>query len=782
MKECYELSHEELDLKSVVLEESDSDQDEEDIFVGNGRVREILDFGLLLDGSGYNIYLSADEGLNTIEFLKKFLKSKSKKDNPPDDWCYVYNFKNADKPKVLRLNGGKGKKFKRMVENCIKDVILQSKIKFNSAEFKKVESCLKDEFLSKGESKLEELKNDAKQLGFSTNITEKGIYFIPIVDGKKISEEKYDDLTVEEQETIIENLNVMEDKSEDIMKQVKRLKKISEAKVLKLQNKILKIIVNDIFKKAEIEFETNKKVMAYIRELKEHLFNNIREILSETGSHDTLKDLLSEDDDNELEKYKVNLFIDNSNVKTSPIIYCENPSYYEMFGKIEYENELGVYTTNYTMVKKGVLHNANGGYLIINAENVLKSSLTWDTLKKVIINKRLIFENIREQLGALPIKTIKPEPIPMDLKVILVGSEYIYRLLYAYDTDFKELFKLHVQLRTEVDKNKKIISRYYHYFDEVCQKKGYKTLTSDGKSEVLKYASAVASDRNKLTTKFSALIDLIAEANLCAVDADSAVINAAMIKRALERKKDRSILLKETLCDLYEKEKLILDYKDKKIGQINGIALSDHSECTIARIIRITAVTYTGKLGVINIEKENKLSGKIFDKGVGILSGYIGNRYAKEYPFMLNCQLCFEQVYSIIDGDSASCAELYAILSSLSEIPFDQGLAITGSVDQFGNVQPIGGVSHKIRGCYDLYKAKGLTGSQGVIVPKQNVDEIILDDDILEDVKAGRFHIYAIGKIEEGIEIFTDHTMEDIDVAISNKLKENYERRIKQQL
>ncbi|WP_304943309.1 ATP-binding protein [Vallitalea guaymasensis] len=776
MKECYELSHEDLDLKSVVLEQSDNDEDEEDIFVGNGRVSEILDFGLKLNGSGYNIYLSAEEGLNTVEFLKKFLKEKSKKNNPPDDWCYVYNFKNEDKPRALRLKCGKGKKFKKTIENCVKDVILQSNIKLNSAEFKKVETCLKDEFLSKGETKLEELKDDARKLGFSTNITDKGIFFIPIVDGKKISEEKYDDLTVEEQEIILENLNIMEDKSEDIMKQVKRLKKISEAKVNKLQNKILKIIIDDIFKKTETEFECNKKVIGYIKELKDHLFKNIRNILSETDSHETLNSLLNDDEDDNLEKYRVNLFIDNSNVKTSPIIYCDNPSYYEMFGKIEYENELGVYTTNYTMIKKGILHNANSGYLIINAENLLNTALTWGTLKKVLINKKLIFENIREQLGTLPIKTIKPEPIPMDLKVILIGTERIYRLLYAYDSEFKELFKLHVQLNTEVEKNKKIIRKYYHYFDDVCDKKKFRMLTKDGKNELLKYASYVAEDRNKLTTKFSVLMDLIEEADLCAAHSQMNVINSSIIKKAVNKKNNRSALLKENIKDLYDKDKIIIDYSKKKVGQINGVALSDYSENTIARIIRITAVTYMGKLGVINIEKENQLSGNVFDKSIGILSGYIGNKYSQEYPLMLNCQLCFEQVYNIIDGDSASCAELYAILSSLSEIPFDQSIVVTGSVDQFGNVQPVGGVTHKIRGCYELYKTKGLTGNQGIIVPKQNVDEIILDDDILDDIKEGKFHIYAIDNIEQGIEIFTDVSMNEIDKAIENKLKSYYEK------
>ncbi|MCT4688646.1 ATP-binding protein [Vallitalea sp.] len=776
MKECYELSHEDLDLKSVVLEQSDNVEDEEDIFVGNGRVREILDFGLNLNGSGYNIYLSAEEGLNTVEFLKKFLKEKSKKNNPPDDWCYVYNFKNEDKPRVLRLKCGKGKKFKKTIENCVKDVILQSNIKLNSSEFKKVETCLKDEFLSKGETKLEELKDDAKKFGFSTNITDKGIFFIPIVDGKKISEEKYDDLTVEEQEIILENLNIMENKSEDIMKQVKRLKKISEAKVTKLHNKILKIIIDDIFEKIETDFECNKKVMGYIKELKEHLFKNIRNILSETDGHEILNSLLNDDEDDNLEKYRVNLFIDNSNVKTSPIIYCDNPSYYEMFGKIEYENELGVYTTNYTMIKKGILHNANSGYLIINAENILNTALTWGTLKKVLINKKLIFENIREQLGTLPIKTIKPEPIPMDLKVILIGNERIYRLLYAYDSEFKELFKLHVQLNTEVEKNKKIIRKYYHYFDDVCDKKKLRMLTKDGKNELLKYASYIAEDRNKLTTKFSVLMDLIEEADLYAAHSQMNVINSNTIKKAVNNKNNRSTLLKKNIQDLYDKDKIIIDYSEKKVGQINGVALSDYSENTIARIIRITAVTYMGKLGVINIEKENKLSGNVFDKSIGILSGYIGNKYSQDFPLMLNCQLCFEQVYNIIDGDSASCAELYAILSSLSEIPFDQSIVVTGSVDQFGNVQPVGGVTHKIRGCYELYKTKGLTGNQGIIVPKQNVDEIIMDDDILDDIKEGKFHIYAIDNIEQGIEIFTDVSMNEIDKAIENKLKSYYKK------
>ena len=676
----------------------------------------------------------------------------------------------------MRLNCGKGKKFKKNVENCVKDIVLQSNIKLNSAEFKKVETCLKDEFLSKGETKLEELKDDAKKLGFSTNITDKGIFFIPIIDGKKISEEKYDDLTVEEQEIILENLNIMENKSEDIMKQVKRLKKISEAKVTKLQNKILKIIIDEAFNKIEEEFEENKKVIAYIKELKDHLFLNIKNILSETDGNNTLKSLLNDDDEDNLEKYKVNLFIDNSNAKTSPIIYCDNPSYYEMFGKIEYENELGIYTTNYTMIKKGVLHNANSGYLIINAENILNSALTWSTLKKVLINKKLVFENIREQLGTLPIKTIKPEPIPMNLKVILIGNEYIYRLLYAYDNEFKELFKLHVQLNTEVEKNKKIISKYYHFFDDVCDRKKYRMLTKDGKDELLKYASYITEDRNKLTTKFTKLMDLIEEADLCAKGNDVNVINANIIKEAYTKKNDRAALLKENIKDLYEKDKIIINYGEKKIGQINGVALSDYSESTVARIIRITAVTYMGKLGVINIEKENKLSGNVFDKSIGILSGYIGNKYSQDFPLMLNCQICFEQVYSLIDGDSASCAELYALLSSLSDIPFDQSIVITGSVDQFGNVQPVGGVTHKIRGCYELFKTKGLTGQQGIIVPKQNIDEIILDDDILTDIKESRFHIYAIDKIEQGIEIFTDVTMIEIDEAIRKKLKTYYEK------
>ncbi|MCT4542522.1 MAG: AAA family ATPase [Vallitalea sp.] len=776
MKECYELSHKELDLKTVNLEKSDNIKDEEDIFVGNGRVEEILDFGLLLNGSGYNIYLSAEEGLNTVEFLKKYLKEKSKRNNPPDDWCYVYNFKNEDKPKALHLSCGKGKRFKNMIENCVKDVIFQCNIKFNSAEFKKVETCLKDEFLAKGETKLEELKDDAKKLGFSTNITDKGIFFIPIVDGKKISEEQYDDLTVEEQEIILENLNIMENRSEDIMKQVKKLKKLSESKVVKLQNKILKIIIEDIFKKAENEFENNKKVIAFVKEIKDHLFKDITNILSEEDSHETLKSLLNGDEDNNLEKYKVNLFIDNSNIKTSPIIYCDNPSYYEMFGKIEYENELGIYTTNYTMIKKGILHNANGGYLIINVENIINSSLIWGTLKKVLINKKLVFENIRELLGTLPIKTIKPEPIPINLKIILIGSEYIYRLLYAYDNEFKELFKLHVQLNTDVVKNKNVISKYYHYFDEISNKNNFRMLTKEGKNELLKYASFMAQDRNKLTTKFSKLIDIIEEADLCAKNLNMKVINGKLIKDALSRKKDRSSLLRESIKDLYEKEKILIDYNKEKVGQINGIALSDYSECTIARIIRITAVTYMGKLGVINIEKENKLSGNIFDKSIGILAGYIGNKYSQEFPLMLNCQLCFEQVYNIIEGDSASCAELYAILSSLSEVPFSQNFTITGSVDQFGNVQPVGGVTHKIRGCYELYKTKGLTGSQGIIVPKQNQDEIILDDDILEDIKKGKFHIYAIENIEQGIEIFTNLKMKDIDNKIIKKLKAYYNR------
>lgn len=778
MRDNYRISHKELEEKKITIHKTDDMDEEDEVFIGNSRAREILEFGLDIKSLGYNIYLSTESGYHIVEFLTKFLEAKenNKEKKATDDWCYVQNFQNKNKPKIISLPCGKGKEFKEIIESCTKEVVKQTINIFDSTDFQNKESELKDDFLTKGEEKLEKLKEDAKKLGFYTNITEKGIFFIPVFNEKKISEDDYDELTVEEQETILNNLKLIEEESEEIMIQVKKLKDLSEVKVDKYENEVLQNIVEENFIKVEEAFKSRIEVIEYIKELREDLMESLKNniVVNDAKERTINLSLTDEDDEEFFDDYKVNLFVDHSVTNGCPIVHSRNATYYELFGKIEYSNEIGIYETDYTMIKKGMVHEANGGYLIINMENILNSSLSWENLKKILYTRQLVFENVRELFGALPIKTIEPEPIPLDLKVILIGNEFLYRILCSYDKEFNELFKIHVEFNDSVNKDKKVIKQYYNFFDSTCKSNNYKLLTNGAKFQLIKYASKIACHRNKLTTEFDRLIDIISEADLWASNAENKVIDEDIIKKTIDNKEKRNYLVKENIEELYEKKKLLVDIKGSKIGQINGVAVSDFGDFSIGRIIRITAVTFKGKMGVINIEKENKMSGRIFDKGIGILSGYIGARYSQEYPMMLNCQLCFEQVYNTIDGDSASCAELYAILSSLAEVPIKQSIAITGSVDQFGNVQPIGSVSNKIEGCYNIFKSQGLTGEQGIIIPKQNVDEIIIDDQILKDVKNGKFNLYAIERIEEGIEILTDTTMEKIDNLIKKKIRGYY--------
>ncbi len=782
MKESFEISYEQLDINNLDIILDGKDHQDDHIFIGNDIAMDNIEFSICLDNYSNNIYLSGTDDMYRVEFLKEYLSKNTNKIKKPDDWCYAFNFNNPNRPRAINLPSGMSGEFKYMLEKAVKDVILLTKNKFDSTEFKKVEACLRDEFIAKGEEKLQILRNSAKEMGFSTHISEKGIFFIPIIDGKKISEEEYDNLSLDEQEKILCNLDIIENKSKDIMNQVKTIKKCSEFKVEQLENEICKQIIDDTFIDIINKFIDNAKVIEHIKDLKQDLIHNIKDIMNNHDVQDKVKNIFSEiEGENTMNKYSVNLFIQHSEDEKIPIIYCKHASYYEMYGKIEYENELGIYSTDFTMIKKGTIHNANGGYLIIHAENLIRNGLVWETLKKMLFKKEIAFENIREQLGALPIKTIKPESIPLDLRIILLGNETIYRILYEYDSDFKELFKMHIQLDSTAEKTLPIINQYNSYMNQICKDNNFYPLTQSAKRRLLKYASFIAEDRNKLSTKFSLLKDVISESHLCAELARKTVIDDEQINEAMKRKTQRVYLYKKWLHEYYHKNKIKLHVSGETIGQINGISISDYGDSVVARIIRITAVTYMGKLGVVNIEKEMKLTGKIFNKGIGILSGYIGSKYAQEFPLSLNCQLCFEQMYSTIDGDSASCAELYTILSSLSNVPIKQCIAVTGSVDQFGNVQPVGSISNKIQGFYEACKIKGLSGEQGVIIPIQNVEEIVLEDEILTAVKDKQFHIYAIENIQQGISILTDTTIEEIDNRIHERLKKYYENSIQLQ-
>lgn len=733
------------------------------IFPGNKDVQRMLEVILEIEEDDKHIFLSSEKGTQIEKFLIELLKKKINM-NKIFDWCYIYNFEEPEVPKLIKVKNGQGKVFKDLVERSVEGSVEEVKVYFISKEMKDFEKLIKNEILEKGEKEIEILKNEAKKMGFSTHITEKGVFFIPVIDGKKINEKEYDALRADEQENIIRDLDVIEKKSNDVMDRVKKIKKASKNKIKILQQKIVNEVVEKNFAIISPHFLKDEKINKYISDMKSELeLNLIVNIVDhEKDEMEKLKAIIGYEDQKKenINKFKVNLL-----EKTDcnyPVIYANKFSYYELFGKIEYKNELGVYTTDFTLIKPGLMHQANSGYLIINVNDLINSKLMWEKLKKTLVEKTIFYESIREHLGGLPIKTIRPEKMPLDVKVILVGEERIFQLLYAYEPEFKEIFSYHIVVKDQVDFKPENIADFLSYFKNV-------KLNDRAKKRLIEYGVMLTGNRNKITTKISELDKIIKiSTSLAKKDGKSEVKEEHIIEGRKELKAFNNHY-DQMLKELINKEQLIIDVKGSKVGQINGLSVSSYVDYQTARPIRITATSHAGEDGIISIEKENKLNGKIFGKGVSIIKGYLSSIFNKEKYLSINCLLCFEQVYGLIDGDSASCAEVYAILSSLSNIPIKQNLAITGSLDQLGNVQPIGSVSKKIEGFYEVCKLKGFTSQQGVIIPEKNKDEIILEDEIIDSIKDEKFHIYSIDRIEEGIPLLMNSTFEEVKEIILDK-------------
>jgi lon-related putative ATP-dependent protease len=452
-------------------------------------------------------------------------------------------------------------------------------------------------------------------------------------------------------------------------------------------------------------------------------------------------------------RYSVNVIVNNANLKGAPCIFESNPTYYNLFGRIEHKFQYGVAVTDFTMIKAGALHRANGGYLVVNALDLLRNLFSYDALKRALRNREVKIEDIWEQYRLVTTAMLKPEPIPLDVKVILIGNPFIYYLLYNLDEEYKELFKVKADFDNMMDRNEENVLNYASFVATKSKEEGLLPFDSSGVAKVVEFGSRLAEHQGKLSSRFSDISDLIRESHYWAKKEGAKIVSDKHVKKAINEKIYRHNRIEEKLQELMAEGTLIVETSGEKVGQINGLAVLDLGDYSFGKPSRITATVYTGKAGVVNIERESKLSGKIHEKAILILSNYLGRMYARNKPISLSASITFEQLYGMIEGDSATCAELYALLSAISGVPIKQNFAITGSMDQNGNVQPIGGVNEKVEGFYYLCKLRGLDGSHGVIIPERNVKNLMLREEVVEAVKEGKFHIYAINRIEEGIEL-----------------------------
>lgn len=727
--------------------------------IGQERGIKALEFGLNVDANGYNLYIEGPYGVGKTSYTKTALETISKKKKVPNDWCYIYNFDNPNEPVAVSLPAGQGKEFENTMNTFINDIKVDIKNTFNNEEFEKEKNLIKQEFEIKRNLLMEKLNQKSAEYGFQVKSAQNGIYMMPIVNGKTIAEEEFDKLDADTKKEYEDKSTIVQQHIMTAIGEIKSIERESEKRIQEWQSNVALLTINAHINLIKAKYKRNKKINKFLDDVKKDILKNISCFVVEEKKDNKQSQPQPVSAKPELQSpwlnYRVNLFVDNSRLEGAPVISDTNYSYHNIFGKLEYENYYGALKTDYTMLKPGLIQQANGGYLIFQANDLLTNNLCYDALKKVLRSKQIGIENTADPRSSMVMISLKPEPIPLNLKVILIGDENIYQTLLAIDNDFRKLFKIKVEFADDAPLNVDNMNKLARFVKGYCEHEELPPLDNTAMAKIVEYASKLADNQEKLSTRFTDLSQIIGEAATWAKMSKSKIITGEFIIKALEEKKERVKKYDEKYVEMIKENTLLIDTEGEKVGQINGLTIMNVGDYTFGKPVKITANTYTGKNGVINIEREVELSGSTHSKGILILSAYIGETFAQDIPLSLTASICFEQLYNGVDGDSASSTELYAILSSLSGIPINQAIAVTGSVNQKGEIQPIGGANDKIEGFFQICKMRGLNGTHGVMIPKQNIHNLNLSTEVAEAVKSGLFHIYAISTIEEGIEILT---------------------------
>lgn len=734
-----------------------STQDLEPINTGIGQDRGIkaLEFGLNVNVKGYNLFLEGPSGVGKTKYTKNYLEKISKKKKAPLDWCYIYNFEKPNEPVCVSFPAGQGKEFKKTMEHFVEEIRKDLKNTFINDDFEKEKALIKQEFEEKRNSLMENLNKEAIKYGFFVKSSQTGIYMMPVIDGRTIEQDEFEKLDETIRKEFEEKSTIVQEKIMDVIGQIKLIEKQSNEKIEDWQNNIALMTINIPINNIKSKFKRNKKLTTYFNGIKEDILKNLSLFINEPAQDSKPQQGPQAQVPKPWLNYRVNLFVDNSNLEGAPVIMDSNYSYHNIFGTLEYENYYGSLKTDFTMLKPGLLHFANGGYIIFQAEDLVANGICYEALKKALKVKQLNIENTADQRSSMVMVSLKPEPIPLDIKVILVGGTNVYHTLLSLDHDFRKLFKIKVEFEDDAPRTIENMNKLARFASGFCEQENLLPLDKSGMAGLIDYATKLANSKDKLSTKFNDLAQIIGEAATWAKLDKADYITEDYIDKALIERIERVKKYDTKYMEMIEDNTLLINTSGSEVGQINGLTVMTIGEYSFGKPAKITANTYVGKTGVVNVEREVELSGSTHSKGVMILTGYLGEMFAQDIPLSLTASLCFEQLYNGVDGDSASSTELYAILSSLSDIPINQSIAVTGSVNQKGEIQPIGGVNEKIEGFYQICNYRGLDGSHGVMIPIQNVKNLHLSKEVVEAVKNKKFHIYAISSIDEGIEILT---------------------------
>lgn len=713
-------------------------------FIGRERAVKALLFGLNMERDGYNVFVVGPVGTGRKTFVKHFVTEFAQKKPVPPDVAYVMDFEEPMKAKVIFLPAGKGIDFKKDMERLV-DNLTEKIIKiFEGEDYKSRRKEIDEEFEKEQEKYTKDLLQKAESLGFFIKFTQTGINYYPMKDGKPLSDKDMENLSPEEKSYYEENEKKVVMLIEGVVENIRKLESVYKDRIKDLNRYALLFATEEFFSIIEEKYPYSD-VREFVRRLKEDIIEKV----SMTKKIQELEYYFKR-------AYSVNLIVDNSAINAAPVVFEDTPTYHNLFGKIEYIERDGMLYTDFTLIKPGAIHLANGGYLILDARELLVHPFVWDRLKKILFSKQIEVENIDTAYGYSVIASLKTESIPLKLKVILIGTPEIYELLFEYDPDFEKLFKVKVELDWELETTFDNVNQLTSFVADYIKSEDTLPLRRDALAKIVWYSMRLSGDRTKLSMKLGAIINLIQEADFFAKEENQKIITSTHIERALREREDRMKLIVEKYDEMFKKEDIMIDVTGKVVGQVNGLTVVNFGDFEFGLPVRITAKTYLGNTGILDIQREADLSGQIHSKAVMILTGYLGSKYAKKVPFSIGVSISFEQVYGYVEGDSASLAEVLAIISAISKVPLKQNIAVTGSINQHGHVQPVGGVTEKVEGFYRICKLKGLNGQQGVIIPKANVRNLVLSDEIIEAIRVGKFHIWTVDEVDEAIELMTD--------------------------
>jgi len=722
---------------------------------GQSRALQALEFGARMDSDGFNIYVLGTPGSQRHAVVSHFLEQESRDKPQPIDWCYINNFADAQKPKGVALPPGRGKRLRQDMQQLVEDLQASIPAAFESENYRNRLAEIEDEFNQQNKLAQEEVETEASKEGLGLLPTPHGFAIAPVRDGRPLPEEDFLKLPDEEREQTQQAIERLSEKLGEYFEQLPSLHKERRRRVKELDNNVTMFAVGSLIADLRERYEDCPGVVEHLNAVQQDVIDNAQDFGVGEGRPEMVLPGMRPNREQSFKRYEINVLVDNEDTEGAPVVYESSPNYQNLVGRVEHGSQFGTLVTDFTMIRPGALHRANGGYLILDVEKVLLQPYAWDGLKRAIQDREIRIESLGQMLSLVSTQGVEPDAMPLNVKVVLIGNRMLYYLLCQLDPDFPQFFKVAADFEDRIPRSPDNLLLYSRMLASIVQEKSLRPFNADGVARIIDESSRWVGDTEKLSAKMRAVTDLMSEANYCADQRDTEYVQAADVEQAIEQRTCRQDRIRSELQEAIQRNTIHISTEGEAIAQINGLSVLQMGDFMFGQPSRITATARLGSGEVVDIEREVELGGAIHSKGMMILSSYLGSRYTTDLPLSLSASVVFEQSYGQVDGDSASIAELVALLSAIAHVPVRQSLAVTGSVDQKGIVQAIGGVNQKIEGFFDACHARGLTGDQGVLIPADNVQHLMLHRDVVAAIDAGKFHVYPLQHIDDAITLLT---------------------------